>query len=424
MSKIICDICGTSYQETAKQCPICGCVRPGDVQRVTNEVKNDGNVSTGYTYVKGGRFSKSNVKKRNNGHPTGVATPNKSAPQKNYDEENKSNRGLVIIALLLLLAIICVVIFIAVRFFGPISDPGGTTANDGTKESTTDTGPLYPPCESLTLDTDTVILEQEGDGRLLYVEVMPKDTADIVTFRSENVLVATVSDAGKITAVGEGTTKIIITCGKISKECNVICQFTDDTSTTEPSSEPTTPKEELRLNRKDITFSYKGESWVLYNGSIAKNLITWTSDNESIVTFTNGRAVAVGSGTTKVHAEYDGQKVSCIIRCSFKETQGVGGHGGVTEDGGSTDGSEPTTTYAIHTQYGLARDNDITIGVGDKIYLALRDSAGNAVIVTWTISGSACTLDDKTVTGAVSGKDSKVFTTYEGITYTCTIRVR
>ena len=42
MSKIICDICGTSYPETAKQCPICGCVRPGDVQRVTNEVKSDG----------------------------------------------------------------------------------------------------------------------------------------------------------------------------------------------------------------------------------------------------------------------------------------------------------------------------------------------------------------------------------------------
>ena len=32
MSKIICDICGTSYPETATQCPICGCVlAPDDV---------------------------------------------------------------------------------------------------------------------------------------------------------------------------------------------------------------------------------------------------------------------------------------------------------------------------------------------------------------------------------------------------------
>ena len=27
MSKVICDICGTSYQETADSCPICGYTR-------------------------------------------------------------------------------------------------------------------------------------------------------------------------------------------------------------------------------------------------------------------------------------------------------------------------------------------------------------------------------------------------------------
>ena len=65
MSKIICEVCGTSYPDTTMQCPICGCVRPGDVQRVTNEINADENGASGYTYVKGGRFSKSNVKKRN-----------------------------------------------------------------------------------------------------------------------------------------------------------------------------------------------------------------------------------------------------------------------------------------------------------------------------------------------------------------------
>ena len=69
MNKIVCDICGTSYAESANQCPICGCVHSGDVQRVTNEINSDGKVSTGYTYVKGGRFSKNNVKKRSNGKP-------------------------------------------------------------------------------------------------------------------------------------------------------------------------------------------------------------------------------------------------------------------------------------------------------------------------------------------------------------------
>ena len=63
MNKIICDVCGTSYPETVEQCPICGCVRPADVQNTMpdSEANESG---SGYTYVKGGRFSKGNVKKR------------------------------------------------------------------------------------------------------------------------------------------------------------------------------------------------------------------------------------------------------------------------------------------------------------------------------------------------------------------------
>ena len=238
MSKIICDICGTTYPENANRCPICGCVRPGDARRVTNEVKTDGNVVTGYTYVKGGRFSKSNVKKRNKERAAGATATNKPDQQGQGNDGNESNRGLVIIALLLLLAIICVVIFIAVRFFKPISDPITTT--ESTQGSTTgDSQPLYPPCDGITLNVETVVFENEGDGQLLNVTVSPANTQDKITFRSENEAVATVSDAGKITAVGKGTTTITITCGGITKECKVICQFGEDTTTEPPETEPT-----------------------------------------------------------------------------------------------------------------------------------------------------------------------------------------
>ncbi len=427
MSKIICDICGTTYPENANRCPICGCVRPGDARRVTNEVKTDGNVVTGYTYVKGGRFSKSNVKKRNKERAAGAAATNKPDQQGQGNDGNESNRGLVIIALLLLLAIICVVIFIAVRmFFKPISNPGTTT--EGTHESSTsDSQPLNLPCESIELDVETVVFENEGDGRLLSVTVHPLDTQDKVTFRSENDAVATVSDAGKITAVGKGTTKIIITCGDITKECKVICQFGEDTTTEPTVTQPTGPVETIHLNRSDITFKYKGDSWVLYDGSVAKNLITWSSDNESIVTFVDGKAVAIGPGTTTIHAEYEGQKVSCIIRCKFKD-EPIGGNGGVGEDGGDNGGSNPATTYAIYTEYGLApydafKDRyDVTISKGAAIRFALRDSAGNAMNVTWTSKGSCCTLSGNKVTGVTPGT-YEVSTTYEGKTYTCIVRV-
>ena len=54
MSKIICDVCGTSYPETASQCPICGSARSGDVQVVADsQPGGDEAAPRGYQYVKG-----------------------------------------------------------------------------------------------------------------------------------------------------------------------------------------------------------------------------------------------------------------------------------------------------------------------------------------------------------------------------------
>ena len=57
MNKVVCNICGTSYPESATQCPICGNVQ--NTEKGTSANSNNGN----YTYVKGGRFSKANVKR-------------------------------------------------------------------------------------------------------------------------------------------------------------------------------------------------------------------------------------------------------------------------------------------------------------------------------------------------------------------------
>ena len=355
MSKIVCDICGTSYAETAKQCPICGSVRPGDAQRVTNEVKKDGTVSTGYTHVKGGRFSKSNVKKRTKAQ---TGNGSKASAQNNRnDEDAKSNRGLVLLAIMLLLAIIGVVAYIAVRFFAPISDPN---AGNPTDQLGSD---INLSCRDMTLDTYAISFDQAGIAKLLNVKTTPEKPSEPVTFSSDNESVATVSDKGKITAVAEGTAKITVTCGKVSRECIVTVQFanqdtnpdatTPDASTpdgTTAPSEPSNTTDTLHLINSDITFRYKGQSAVLYTGNIPKNQIKWSSGNEAIATFVDGKAVAVANGTTTVYAEYQGQKVSCIIRCSFDNNTGIDGNGGVSEDGG---GSSTTviTGYANVTDF-------------------------------------------------------------------------
>ena len=371
MSKIICDICGTSYPETAKQCPVCGCVRPGDVQRVTNEVNTDGNGASGYTYVKGGRFSKSNVKKR--GKAVRNNTTVKPEPvADNGDKEPCNSRGLAIAAIVLLLAIIGVVIYIAIGFFGPIAGTGKNPSS-----ATTDSQ-LDVSCKGITLDTDMVILSKAGDAHLLSYKLQPENTKDTVTFTSQNPEIATVNEKGSITAVADGETKIFIKCGNAEEFCIVYCQFeeeptapsltigtdatgtvvtapTDATDATETTA-PTVAGTDIRLNRNDITLQYQGEKWELYSGSVSKDKVTFTSENESVVTFVDGWVTAVSGSTepVKVHAEYAGQKVTCLIRCKFQESSGTVGNGGVSEDGGGIVGGGTTEDGGASGNVGTA----------------------------------------------------------------------
>ena len=443
MSKIICDICGTSYPETASQCPICGCVRPGEVQRVSDESKSEGNMSVGYTYVKGGRFSKSNVKKRNNGKAF-VKSSEGNSSKKPDSSGDKSNRGLVITAIVLLLAIVAVVVYIAIRYFLPVSstknpEPADTNPPVQTQQNESQTDEKDLSCTSLTLESSSIVFEQKGDAKLLTVSVEPGDTTDVITFKSSDESVATVSIDGKITAVGSGTAIITVTCGDVSAECAVLCDLEEETEpptetttdTTEDTTSDTKPSEdEFRLNRKDITFSAKNDSWVLYSGSIAKNLVTFGSENDSVATFVEGKVVAVGPGTTEVFAEYEGQKISCVIRCNFQESSGVGGNGGgvsedgggVSEDSGNSSGNTTEGSCAIFTQYGNSGD-DFSIGVGDKLQLTLKDSAGNVIDVTWSTNSSAFSISGNTVTAVSKTIGSVVSATYNGLTYSCTIRV-
>lgn len=416
MSKIICDICGTSYPETAKQCPVCGCVRPGDVQRVTNEIKADENGASGYTHVKGGRFSKSNVKKRTK--KSGAVE--KAAPAETAkEEEPRNSRGLAIAAIVLLLAIIGVVAYIAIGFFGPIAgtnNPAATTSSQATL-----------PCSDIVLDTDMVILSKAGDSHLITFKLQPANTKDTVIFTSENPEIATVNDKGSVTAVADGETKIIIKCGDVEKTCNVYCQFeeeptaptttdatggTDSTDITAPTDNtdptattaPTTTGTDIRLNRNDITLQYQGEKWELYSGSVPKSQVTFSSDNESVVTFVDGWVTAVGGSTepVEVHAEYAGQKVSCLIRCKFQESSGTVGNGNVSEDGGGNASTNTSTPVNLTGKIVNVTENvNVRSDAGTEFALVGSLPLGQTVTITETKNDSTGLQWGKTAAGWV-----------------------
>ena len=41
MSKIICDICGTTYSDTEAECPICGCAKDVSVASLVDGLLDD-----------------------------------------------------------------------------------------------------------------------------------------------------------------------------------------------------------------------------------------------------------------------------------------------------------------------------------------------------------------------------------------------
>ena len=89
MNKVVCNVCGTSYPENAAQCPICGYIQTPE-SNLTNA-----SASSTYTYVKGGRFSKANVKKRNK---NSVKIGHVAAPARNMEaKRQKSNAASIVI---------------------------------------------------------------------------------------------------------------------------------------------------------------------------------------------------------------------------------------------------------------------------------------------------------------------------------------
>lgn len=407
MNKIICNVCGTSYPENATQCPICGYV-----QTAETTLTNDNTTST-YTYVKGGRFSKANVKKRNQ---SGKKTASVAATAMKENVNKKSNVGSLIIIVLLLLAIVAVIGYIALRFFVPNSYifEGLDSFQKPSQESSVVptvpseiTEPTEAPtvsldCTAVTINATSIQLDGIGKTFELEVSVEPADTPDMITYASSDETVAIVSDNGTVTAVGSGSAVITVSCGSVSSNCTVECVDTADAK--------------LSLNRKEITFHAEGEVWILYDGEIPVEEIIWTSDDNLVATIEAGKVTAVGDGTTSIMGVYKDQSVSCIIHCSFDESSESESSNISEADGDSN------KTYQLYNPYGYA--DDVTVNPGEVFILKLVDeNLKDADGVVWKVGNeSVCTFSDNEVRAVATGT-TEITATCGGKTYTCTVRV-
>ena len=400
MSKVICDVCGTSYPETAAQCPICGCVRPVDAPSIVEEDTEHHATGT-YQYVKGGRFSNANVRKRN-ASKQAVArkkeAPEAKAPAKKKRKKNSGNTGLIITIIVLLLAILAVVGYIIVKFFLPAEKPQNPEPdiiNTGLVDEPT---PVTDPvifCEEIVLGATEFVLNAVDEQVSLNAVFTPADTTDTPLYSSNNEAVATVDQNGTVTAVDFGEAAITVSCGNIAVQCTIIVESP------------------FVLDMDNVTFSEIGTPQTIYSGTIPLGEITWTSDDESVAVVTDGVITSVGAGSTKVHGEYKGMTLSCSVVCDLSD---------------STAGTEAPTSNVAPAPYKLKNlvggsNSDVTLKVGEKFSLALMDANGNKIEdAKWTVDGSSCTVDNGLVSAVSSGR-SVVTVTYNGESFECIIRV-
>ena len=328
--------------------------------------------------------------------------------------------------MVLLIAIILVSAFIAIRIF---RGGGVRLPSLQTKAPAASTTASTVPCSGLVIEAQVLDLDTLGQQKQLGVQCQPADTTDTVSYVSADPSVAEVSETGLITAKGTGQTTITITCGPVSQTCTVVCWFQEETTlppeTTVPQkTEPkaTEPEEEnavgLTLDRTDVSFFNVGEAFTfsvhLDGDTVSRSKVTWTTSNPKIATVENGFVAAVGKGTATVTAEYEGRKATCIVRCQFENPTSSDGE--PEEEVQENQGTPQDTTWKIsHT--------DVTLDVDESFSLTVKNSAGETADAIWTMSvDGVVAINGKTITGKASGTVT-LKTEVGGVTFSCIVRV-
>ena len=426
MNQIICDICGSEYPEGYDRCPTCSYPRQGGEKIVAA-----GAVETAQEKVKGGHFSSKNVKKRRKAQKKAaqayVAEEAEAEPE-TEPQERSSNKPLWITIILLLIAIILVGVYIVMRFGQGLGAflPVQPTVPATTAAPTETTQPPTVPCAGMTLESPVIALDEVGQQLRIGMKLVPENTTDVPGFVSSDPSVVQVDAEGVLTAIGSGQATVTITCGKIVRECSVVCWFADATTapveTTAPTAPPETTKATeatepavLKLDQEDVSCFKSGETFNLYasvgSKSIGRSKVTWSTSDSKVAKVENGSVTAVGKGTATITAEYNGMKAVCTVRCRFENTTEA------PDDGQQDQGGQQASDWK-------ASHSDVSISVGEVFRLKVTNSAGETAKAIWTMDREGVvSIDGRSVTGRAPGTVT-LTTTVDGVTMTCIVRVK
>ena len=357
MSKVICDVCGTIYPDTAENCPICGYAQLPDVELTEEDLLMEEPL---LTRNKGGKYAES-PEKRNNKEIFDYdrVNPQEDAeddyeeeddeyedevqPEEDYEEASRSNPFLVILLTVVIMLLLAVGGFVFFRFFLPTmmqnKEEAPATESLVTEATETEETTLPTiPCTDLILNEAPRSLSKEGQFYLLNVKVLPEDTTDELKYVSADESIATVTNNGRIVAVGEGETTIYITCGKRQINCPITVKYEEET---EPATEATlavleetsgeteetenteSVQEEadstgivLKLKHTDRSIAVGYGFTLELDCDLDPSEVEWSIEHDHIASVDEkGFVMAKAKGTTAVIVKYGDQETQCIIRC-------------------------------------------------------------------------------------------------------------
>jgi len=330
-----------------------------------------------------------------------------AAPVRHVRERKKKKKGSPIvgaIGVVLVLALLLAAFF-AANHFGLFEKPAEP-------EEEVPELPVTPEevlCTGISLDLTEITLTEEGASQVLTVTVTPADCTEKVNWISTEPSIAAVDYNGRVTALAEGEANILVSCGSYAVTCDVLVDYTPEEES-EESEDATTETEsetegdgEMELSATDITMTYPGELARLYVNNSGEKEITWSTDNETILSIDEtGLITAKATGTTNVYAEVDGQSFQCIVRCR------LGGEEG-----------QPITVSLNAT--------DISMFYVDETFkfeVTYANGAPEGVTHEWTSSDEAvCTVDQDGIVTAVGSGTCYISTVADGINLKCIVRV-
>lgn len=275
-----------------------------------------------------------------------------------------------------------------------------TGVNDGTAQITAKTidGQYQAVCSvtvssvvsGVILDKETLALEV-GDNFGLNATVLPEGVNNNgVTWFSSVESVATVSDKGIVTAVGNGVTSIGVKT--VDGEFSAFCTVTVTTAVKGINLQEVS----IKLNKGVTTTIY----YTISPMDASDKAVSWSTSDPNVATVTNGKVTAVGAGVATITVtSTNGCSSSCIVTVSSAVT-GV------------------TVNHSVLT---------LNVGMGEQLVAFISPSDADITDVRWSSSNSAVASVGAltgVVTANASGTATITVTTVDGdFTASCEVTV-